>query len=101
MPWPCRTCGHENLVNMENLLSWPLADKFTTAQGFVCSKCGMREAILYTTASLEAAMRKLMRYPPGHKQFAYQLLKTVRKAEGIRVRGEAHGAFRNQNMAST
>lgn len=87
------------MVDLEHLLAWP-ADKILTVRGFACKGCGHREAILYFSASLEEAMRKLLRYPPGHRQFQVLLAKCVKKAEGLRLRGETDGAFQHQNMAS-
>jgi len=87
MPWGCRACGHENMVDLENLSSWPL-DKIVTIQGFECEKCKHREAVFYTTISLEETMRKLMRYPPGHPQFRFRFYGVLRKARGIHERAE-------------
>ena len=87
IPWGCKTCGHENLIDLDRLSGWPL-DKIVTAQGFICEKCGSREAIFYTTVSLEEAMSKLMRYPLAHDQFRYHFVKTLRKAKGINERAE-------------
>lgn len=98
LPWLCSACGLENMVDFGNLSVWPL-DKILNAKGFVCRGCGSREAILYSTSSLEEAMRKLMRYPPEHKQFRILLIKCIRKAEGLRLRGETDGAFQRPDMA--
>jgi len=62
-------------------------------------KCGTWEAILITDASLEASMRNLLRYPPGHRKFQYLMAKCIRKAEALRMRGETDGPFQHQNMA--
>lgn len=86
------------MVDFEHLSVWPI-DKIMSVQGFVCQGCRSREAILYVTASLEEAMRKLLRYPPGHRQFKLLMAKCVRKAEGLRLRGEANGTFQRPDMA--
>lgn len=99
IPWRCSTCGCENMVDFDRLSFWPI-NKLITARGFTCKSCGTREAILLSNASLEEAMRNLMRYPPGHRKFQYLLAKCIKKAEGLRLRGETDGALQRQNMAS-
>lgn len=86
------------MIDLENLSEWPV-DKLTTAQGFTCENCGMRDAISYRTASLEAAERKLTRYHPGQPQFDFLFRRLVRKAEGVNARGVNNGAFQRQNLA--
>lgn len=87
LPWRCRTCGHENMVDFDMLSGWPL-DKIIHVQGFPCEECGNWEAIFYTTASLEAAMQRLKALSPGRPDFQYHLARVLRKAEGINRRVE-------------
>ncbi len=68
--------------------------------GFVCEKCRTREAVLYTNASMEEAMRNLTRYPPEHRKYQFLFAKLVRKMESVQKRGEAHGSKQHTNMAS-
>jgi hypothetical protein len=77
------------MVDMEKLESWPL-DNLTAARGYTCENCGSREAISYSTASMEAAMKHLMQMRRTHKKFPYYFAKAVRKAEGINKRSK-HG----------
>lgn len=63
-------------------------------------QCGTREAILFTNAALEAAMRNLLRYPPGHRKYHYLLAKCIRKAEALRMRGDTDGTLQHQNMVA-
>lgn len=86
------------MVDHDALLSWPL-DKVTTAHGYICEKCGKREAVFHSTASMNEALQKLAQYQPTHKKFAFLFAKAVRKAEGINRRGEKHGARRRYHMA--
>jgi hypothetical protein len=86
------------MVDFERLSIWPI-DKILTARGFVCVECQRREAILITNASLEEAMRNLMRYPPGHRKFQYLLARCIKKAEALRLRGETDGTLQHKNMA--
>ena len=79
------------MIDLDNLESWPL-DKVMNAKGFSCRYCGMRNVVGYTTVSLEEQMRKLTRYSPDHPKFSFLFRKTLRKAEGVNLRGEAlHG----------
>jgi hypothetical protein len=87
LPWRCRTCGHENMVDFDNLLTWPV-DKITWAEGFFCKKCGNKEAVFYNTTSLFVAMRKLDSISSGRADFQYHLARVLRKAEGINRRVE-------------
>lgn len=98
IPWFCGNCGHENMVDLENLSEWPL-DKIVTAQGFTCSKCESREAISHRTTSLIEAERKLSRYHPGQEQFQHHFWKILHKLEGLNARGVNNGAFKRQNLA--
>ena len=100
LPWRCSSCGYENMVDFSNLQKRPI-DKIISQNGFVCQQCGMWEAISYTNASLEEAVRKLSQYPPGHRKFQYLFAKALRRVESVQQRGETHGAFRFQDMAST
>lgn len=87
------------MVDFANLSKRPI-DGVLSQLGFVCEKCGTREAVLYTDASLEEALRKLTQYPPGHRKFHYLFAKAVRKVESVQRRGEAHGAFQGSHVAS-
>lgn len=98
IPWRCSTCGCENMVDFEHLSVWPI-DKIISARGYVCEKCGVREAISFTTSSLEEAMRKLKRYPPSNRKYQQLLARCIRKAEGLQQRGEFNGTQQRQNMA--
>src|SRR5574341_721199 len=98
IPWRCSTCGHETMVDFNALSVWPI-DRIRSARGYTCSGCGKREVILYTDASLEASLRQLLRYPPGHKKFQNMMAKCVRKAESLRRRGESDGTIRRKDMA--
>lgn len=69
-------------------------------KGFVCEKCGAWEAVLYTNASLDEALRKLVRYPPGSRTFQYLFAKIMKRAKRIQDRGEVNGAFQLPNLAS-
>lgn len=87
------------MIDLQNLASWPL-DKVIEAHGFKCENCGMMEVVAYTTISLEEQKRKLTRYAPGHPKFSFLFKKTLRKAVGVYLRGEAlYGEIRDQNMA--
>lgn len=88
------------MIDLENLESWPL-DRVISARGFVCG-CGMRNVVSYSTVSLEEQMRKLTRYSPGHPKFRFLFQKTLRKAEGVYLRGEAlHGEIGRNNLVAT
>jgi len=100
LPWVCTSCGGENWIDLDNLTEWPL-DKLLTAQGFDCRKCGMREAISFTTPSMRAAERKLMRYATTHRKYPFLLRKLVIKQNGLNQRGEAYGESTRPNMAVT
>lgn len=97
-PWICTDCGEENWIDLDGLTEWPM-DKLITAQGFICRKCGMREAISFTTASMQAAERKLERYAPTHWKYPFLLGKLVTKQTGLNARGEAYGKSKRPNMA--
>lgn len=97
IPWACR-CGEENWIDLENLFEWPL-DRLLTAQGFVCTRCGMREAISYTTPSLREAERKLTHYKPGTPKFAWYFGRLAKKQTGVNARGETYGTREHQNVA--
>lgn len=87
------------MVDFDNLDSRPL-DQITTSKGYTCRKCGMWEAVFHTSTSLEEMLRKLTLYAPGHPKFSFLLQKAVRKAQGVHLRGEAHGALRRTDLAS-
>jgi hypothetical protein len=99
LPRRCGHCQNEAMVDYDALASWPL-DKIVTVHGYVCEKCGNREAVFHSTASFEDAMRKLKRYLPSHPKFAFLFAKAVRKAEGINRRGENYGARKRTDMAT-
>ena len=86
------------MVDFDHLATWPI-NKIISARGFVCQDCGKREAILYTSTSLEEALRKLKQCPPGHRQFQYLLARCARKAEALRQRGETDGTQQRSHMA--
>jgi hypothetical protein len=88
------------MVDFEHLSEWPI-DKIVNARGFQCEKCGAREAISFTTSSLEEAMRKLKRFPSDSRQYHYHLYRCIRKAEGLQQRGERNGTQQRKNMASS
>lgn len=98
LPWHCHHCGHEQMVDFDALSSWPL-DKVLTAQGFVCSNCGMREAISITSVSLEEALRKLQSVAPGNRKFHFLFAKAIKKAEGLNRRGDPNGALPDPHLA--
>lgn len=100
LPWLCSACGCENMVDFSKLSKRPI-DNRISQMGFVCKKCGMWEAILYTNASLDEALRKLAQCAPGHRKFHYLFAKAIRRAESVQVSGEAHGAFQDPDMASS
>jgi len=83
LPFICRNCRHENWVDPDSLARRPL-DKLMTAEEFVCEKCGKREAVWFSTFSLEAALDKL----PGRNNLPYYFSKVLKKAQGINERGE-------------
>ncbi len=87
-------------MDFEHLSAWPI-DKITTARGFVCGKCSRREAISYTNSSLEEIMRKLRRYSPGQRQYAYLLFKAIRRAEALKLRGECNGSQQHPNLVAS
>jgi len=98
VPFVCRECGRENWVEMESLSEWPV-DRLITAQGFECKHCEVKEAISYTSRSLQDAERKLSRYEPAHPKFAFIVSKLVRKQKGLNMRGEAYGKSNPTNLA--
>lgn len=98
IPWLCSSCRWENWIDIEHLSRWPL-DGVISALGFICSYCGMWEAISYTTVSLQEAERKLTRYAPGHPKFPYLMGRLVAKQTGVNERGEAYGKSIRQNLA--
>jgi hypothetical protein len=99
IPWKCRNCNQENMVDFEKLSTWPV-DKLITAQGFRCEYCETMEAVAYMTISLENQLRNLLRYPPEHPKFGFLFRKAVRKAEGVYLRGEiVYGALRRKYLA--
>ena len=85
LPWRCRHCSHEQMVDMDNLARWQL-DQLLTAQGFVCEKCSQREAISYSTPLLDEALKRLTQMRPGHRKFPYYFGKALRRAEAINRR---------------
>jgi hypothetical protein len=87
LPLNCQSCGKENIVDLEKLESRPL-DKIVTAKGYTCVNCSRWEAVIFTTSSLEEAMRKLQTYPPSHSKYQFLFAKAFRKARGLRERGE-------------
>ncbi len=99
IPWRCSACGSEQMVDFEDLSAWPI-DKIVSVRGFVCGKCGFREAISYSNSSLEEIMRKLRRYAPGQQQYAHLLSKAIKRAQSLRQRGECNGARKPSHMAT-
>lgn len=87
------------MVDLEHLSVWPL-DKIVNARGFSCEKCGVREAISFTNSSLEELVRKLKRYTPDQAQYQHILARCIRKAQGLRQRGECNGTQRHQNLVA-
>ena len=75
------------MVDYENLASWPL-DKVMTAYGYVCEKCGNREAVFHSTTSMQEALRKLRETPAQKPRHAFLFAKALRKAEGLNRRGD-------------
>jgi hypothetical protein len=98
IPWVCRNCGGENWIDLLDLFEWPM-DKLTTAMGFICTDCGMREAISFSTPSLRDAERRLTSYEPTHRKFPWLFGRLVRKQSGVNERGEAYGESKHPNMA--
>lgn len=86
-PWRCGGCNLESMVDLDDLLTWPV-DKVISAEGFECEFCGTMEAVQFMTVSLRDKMRKLLRYPSEHKKFPFLFAKTLKKAEGVNQRGE-------------
>lgn len=82
LPWICSTCGFENMIDLQNLDEWPV-DKLITAQGFICENCKAREAVSYTSVSLQEAEKKLSRYRPDQAQFKFLFAKLLRKTSGM------------------
>ncbi len=87
IPWRCRGCARENMVDLENLTRWPV-DKVISADGFVCRFCETKVVISFMTLSLEEKMRRLLRYAPRHKKYLFLFKKALKKAEGVNRRGE-------------
>lgn len=87
LPWKCRMCSQENMVDFENLSIWPI-DKLFSAKGFRCEKCGMMEAVAFSTISLEEQLQKMLRYAPEHPKFPFLFQRALRKAKGVYSRGE-------------
>ena len=87
------------MVDVEHLISWPL-DRIVTARGFVCERCGDREAISYSNSSLEEALRQLTRVSAGDRYFGHYFGKALAKAEAINRR-MVNGSLKCKNMASS
>jgi hypothetical protein len=87
-PWRCKACHHENMVDLDKLSKWPI-DKLVTAEGFHCEKCDSREAIFYSTSSLEEVMRKLDALSVDRRDHHYHFLKVLKKATNIHQRTES------------
>jgi len=100
MPWRCRGCGKERMIDLDNLLTWPV-DKVISADGFLC-ECGKKEAVCFMTVSLKDKMRKLLRYPPWHAKFTFLFGKVLKKANGVNRRGAeiAYGTLGCKDLAS-
>lgn len=58
-------------------------DKIISARGFECEKCGVWQALSYTSESLREAENKLSRYKPMHKQFVFLFKKLIHKASNM------------------
>lgn len=82
LPWKCSACGFENMIDMQNLAEWTV-DRLITAQGFTCQQCSAREAVSYTSVSLQEAEKRLSRYRPEQGQFKFLFAKLLRKASGM------------------
>lgn len=87
IPWRCGGCGRESMVDLDNLLTWPV-DKVISAEGFRCAFCEAIVVVGYMTTSLKDNMCKLLRYPPEHKKFLFKFKKALKKAEGVNERGD-------------
>lgn len=87
------------MVDYEHLTSWPL-DKVITAQGYVCEKCGEREAVFHSSDSMKESLRKLQTCPPSKPKFQFLFGKALRKAEGLNRRGEQDGARKRSDLAT-
>lgn len=100
LPWHCKMCNHENMIDTDNLEIWPL-DKIVSAQGFQCENCQTMEVVLYQTTSLMAQIDKLLRYSPKKQNYYFLFMKSLKKAKGIHLRGEAlYGEIRRKNMVA-
>ena len=89
LPILCDSCGHENMVDMDNMDGRPI-DKIVTAVGFVCSECEKWTTVYRTTLSLDTAMIKLANKSPESFGYHFHFAKTLKKAEGVQ---EKYGAF--------
>lgn len=70
------------MIDLEHLEEWQV-DKLTTAQGFVCEKCGGKQAVYAISTSLREAEKKLFRYSPAHSQFQFHFAKLLKKVSGM------------------
>ena len=101
IPWRCRSCHSEQMVDFEKLESWPL-DRLITAEGYQCKHCGTMEAVAYCTVSLQKQYINLLRYAPEHNKFSFLFARALRKAEGVFIRGETiNGTSEHENLAAT
>lgn len=88
MPWTCKTCGFENMVDFENLSIWQV-NRLIQAKGFRCENCQTQQCVAYLTTSLEEQKHKMLRYATDHPKHLFLFKKSLRKAQGIYTRGEA------------
>lgn len=97
LPWRCRKCHADQMVDMDSLERWPL-DQLLAARGFTCRNCRSREAISYSTPLLDEALKRLTQMRPAHRKFPYYFGKALRRAESINRR--THGALEHKDMAA-
>lgn len=94
------SCGHENMVDLENLEKRPFS-RLYTVEGTTCQQCGKWEACWFSTLQLSESMRKLGTMRPDHGSFRFRFIKTLKRAQEIQLRGLAeYGAFRIQNLVA-
>lgn len=87
LPHICAVCNALNWIDHEMLEIIPI-DKIIKASIFTCERCGRKNVIAYSTVSLMEQMQKLNRYSPEHPKFSFLFSRLLRKAEGVRMRGE-------------
>lgn len=101
LSWQCGACSKDNMVEFDHLLTWTLNDVLS-AKGFICEFCGTKEAVYFTTLSLEKHKRTLSKYHPEHKKFYFLFKETLRRATQVNIRGEGfYGKSRHSNLATS